>query len=297
MLTEETLDLMEGTMDSVEGTLDVVEKLVEEGGKRSSLPGYILVGAAAGIAGGVVAYFVTKRVVEARNEKILEQEIKNARQYYAKDWVDEEGEVEGDRVFRDTKPSNPAEVIEQSYAGRAYRDYRGEGVNEDDSPDENVVQAPEEVEEEVEEFQEEQAVNVFVESRADENFDIEAEMENRTPDKPYVISEEEFGLNEEGFSQVSITYYEGDGTLADERDQEIPFPDPIVGEDNLIRFGDGSGDPNVVYIRNERLSTDFEVLRSEGKYAHEVLGLQHSDGGSRARRLENAPRKVKGDRM
>ena len=61
----------------------------------------------------------------------------------------------------------------------------------------------------------------------------------------------------------------------------IPDADDAVGEMNLHRFGHGSGDNNVVYIRNDRLENDFIVLRSQGEYAKEVLGLRHSHGGSR----------------
>jgi hypothetical protein len=133
----------------------------------------------------------------------------------------------------------------------------------------------------------EEQVNVFMQSHVDENFDLDEEMKNRTPDEPYVISQEEFLLNETGYSQDTVTYYAGDGALADEADQEIPMIDPILGEENLERFGHGSGDSRTVFIRNERLSTDFEVIMSDGKYAHEVLGLEHSDGGFQSMRQSN----------
>jgi hypothetical protein len=72
--------------------------------------------------------------------------------------------------------------------------------------------------------------------------------------------------------------------LTDEVDTIVPDVDATVGVENMLRFGHGSGDPNVVYIRNPKLEADFEVTRSAGKYAKEVLGyddgehLQHSRG-------------------
>ncbi len=78
--------------------------------------------------------------------------------------------------------------------------------------------------------------------------------------------------------QVSLTYFDGDDVLVDDRDQPVPDPDDSIGEDHLGRFGVGSKDNNIVYVRNDRLELDFEILRSNGKYAQEVLGfIEHSE--------------------
>ena len=94
----------------------------------------------------------------------------------------------------------------------------------------------------------------------------------RQPGKPYIITVTEFTDNELGYGQNAISYYAGDHVLADERDQPIPNIDGIVGERNL-RFGDGSGDANVVFVRNDALQVDFEICQSLGTYAEEVLGV------------------------
>ncbi|MCA1806575.1 MAG: hypothetical protein LC687_01745 [Actinobacteria bacterium] len=141
---------------------------------------------------------------------------------------------------------------------------------------------------------EEGSLNVFLQENTDD-WDIDEEMLGRTKDYPYVISTDEFFHGESGYSQSGLTFYEGDNVLADEKESDIPYPDPIVGIQNLNRFGEGSGDPLVVYIRNERLSAEYEIIKHEGKYAHEVLGLQHSDGGDRARQQRNQLRKQRGE--
>lgn len=98
---------------------------------------------------------------------------------------------------------------------------------------------------------------------------------NRDISRPYILSYEEF-MHDVGehvdFTQNSITYYEGDNVLVDERDQPIPDLNTIVGERNL-KFGGVSGDDEIVYIRNHNLEVDFEVVRSYGTYAEEVLGF------------------------
>jgi len=91
-------------------------------------------------------------------------------------------------------------------------------------------------------------------------------------ENPYIVSQEDFMQNNLGYEQGQLTYYEKDKVLTDEREDVIEDVDATVGENN-IQFGIGSSDVNVVHIRNEKLRMDFELVRSEGSYAQEVLGL------------------------
>lgn len=95
----------------------------------------------------------------------------------------------------------------------------------------------------------------------------------RDPDFPYVITDEEYRIDFPEHEKLSITYYNGDQTLADERDQYIPTPDETVLITNLRFFGLASGDPRIVHIRNERVGADFEVRLEDGAYSREVLGF------------------------
>ena len=90
------------------------------------------------------------------------------------------------------------------------------------------------------------------------------------PSAPYIIPVEIFQEESDIYEKTSVSYYE-DGTLADERNMPIPDPDPIVGDENLERFGEGSQDDNIVYVRNERIRTDFEVSRELGSYAESFM--------------------------
>lgn len=115
-------------------------------------------------------------------------------------------------------------------------------------------------------------------------WDAAVELANRTPDVPYVVhrSEHEEGPGDpDEYEKYTLTYFEGDDVLCREDDTIIEDQDEVVGLGNLIRFGHGSGDPNIVYIRNDKLRVDLEVVHSDGKYATEVAGfkedeLQHS---------------------
>lgn len=100
--------------------------------------------------------------------------------------------------------------------------------------------------------------------------------EDRSEDEPYVISLAEFHNDEEDFDKVTLRYFEEDETLASElnsRNDDSSIPLDTVGVKNLLRFGVGSEDEDIVYIRNEGLTSDFEVIRDEGSYTEKVLGL------------------------
>lgn len=94
----------------------------------------------------------------------------------------------------------------------------------------------------------------------------------RTPHRPYIISDEEYMQNEPEHKQVTVTFYEGDHVLADERDEPIENIEEYVGKENVVRFGYRSKDRNIVYVRNEEIEVDFEVARSTGFFSVEVLG-------------------------
>lgn len=78
---------------------------------------------------------------------------------------------------------------------------------------------------------------------------------------PYVISPDDF--NElEGFTPVSLTYF-ADEVLADERGVIVENPEELIG-DGLQHFGEYEDDS--VFVRNELLKCDYEILRDLGTY-------------------------------
>lgn len=86
-------------------------------------------------------------------------------------------------------------------------------------------------------------------------------------DPPMVISQEEYSHDDEGqdFAKQTIHYYGKHQTLLDEEDEVVAQADveKTVGWRSLRRFGDKSNQPDVVYVRNKALETDFEVVLLE----------------------------------
>ncbi len=82
--------------------------------------------------------------------------------------------------------------------------------------------------------------------------------------KPYVISPEEVGNTDEDYELISLNYYE-DGVLADDWDEPIEDVERVVGKDSLNHFGEYEDDS--VYVRNDRLKCEYEILLRSGKFA------------------------------
>jgi hypothetical protein len=102
------------------------------------------------------------------------------------------------------------------------------------------------------------------------------EFANRRPGKPYVIHEDEFtNDNLPQHSVTTYTYYQVDGVLADEDGSRLTDVQETVGN-ALNRFGHGTGDPNVVFVRNDALQLQIEITRLPNEsYEERVEGLQH----------------------
>lgn len=97
--------------------------------------------------------------------------------------------------------------------------------------------------------------------------------------EPYIITRDEWETGVENYESQAVIYYEGDDTLCDNNDTRIPDIERVIGSRHFNYFGYQSGDKDVVYIRNPRLGSDFEVVRNKGEYTVVVLGLDDEDLG------------------
>lgn len=86
-------------------------------------------------------------------------------------------------------------------------------------------------------------------------------------DKPYVIEPDDFDTID-GYSTVSLTWYDGDNFLADDNDEVIVDVEDIIGFEALNHFGEYEDD--CVFVRNDRLKIDYEVLLDNRNYREVV---------------------------
>jgi hypothetical protein len=113
------------------------------------------------------------------------------------------------------------------------------------------------------------AANVFAGS--DDDWNYELEVTTRTEQRPYVLHKDEFYADEKDYEQVTLTYYAGDNIMTTDDDQIVYNHEDQTGP---MRFGHGSGDTKVFYVRNDKNKAEYEIVRHEGTYSEEVLGLE-----------------------
>lgn len=255
------------TMDTIEKTLDILEDGVERTERVVRNNPLVILGVAVVAAGaaGFIAWKIAEKRTTEKYEDILTQEIEAAKGFYKR--MVKEGEFE--------TPEGAVQALVPDEVVKAVNSYQGrDRAVPYNRPDDIPKEAPAPVEVEVEKAEITQ--NVFVDARTDPrdwDYNVEISAREANPDQPYVISFDEFVEGLPSQEQATLSYYVEDDTLADERDQPIDNTDYTVGDDNLLRFGHGSNDKNIVYVRNEKISMDFEIVRSHGSYSQEVLGI------------------------
>lgn len=266
---------MDTTEQIIEQVDDIAEAVVPEVVETVKLVknNPLLLGAAAlaGLSVGVlVGYKVAKKRLSLDFEQRLEKEIAATEEHllmvhkYGKYATPEsalhEVEAEEDEIPPEVKRRDPKEnaLISAEEINTSKVDY-----NKASKAEEGRVKIQ----------------NIFVNGQALETtFDYEAEAATRSTEAPYIITTQEFDENEPDYDQTSFSYFEGDDVLAEaDTDQVVDDADGFVGQNNLQRFGHGSGDPNILFIRNDKKEMLCEIVRVQGKYTKLILGFDDSD--------------------
>lgn len=89
---------------------------------------------------------------------------------------------------------------------------------------------------------------------------------------PYLITGEEFANENFDFDKLSLWYYKLDKTLADDHDELVDDVTQLIGPDALGLFNNIGGE-KTIYIRNEKMATDFEIICLAKSYREEILGV------------------------
>lgn len=205
---------------------------------------FLLIGAAGGAVG---MFFITKNAIEQE----LDAEVEELRKYYKEmeDDIKEDVEVE-----RQEKKRPDFEVV----------------------PD---IKEPESFEE-VEEYKDiirntensrERVAYEKILKDIGYNEDPNKPRDIQTP--PFVISEPEMMREYEEYSKITLTYFLHDEVLMSEDESLIDDIEDLVGLDNLNDFGKYGEDPEVMYVRNHKLMSDFEILRIDGSYEDIMMGM------------------------
>jgi len=267
---------------------------------------YTLLGLAAGAAAGAFAgYKLAYARAETKFSQMADDEVASMREHYqekaraleakaAKQPLEDLVKAQGYSTEETGPPmavQPPEAVVEAAAEAEDTKDPRKAPNDPEDNPY-SPGTVSQSVEEHLEEFRQKnmardpQLRNVFEDRQLPEdNWDWHRERASRSPLRPYVIHVDE--RNEHSYSDTTLTYYEIDDVLCNEKDEVISVGrerDELIGADSLNKFGHGSEDPDIVYVRNDRLELDLEIVRSDNSYAQEVHGfdppeseMQHGD--------------------
>lgn len=205
--------------------------------------------------GFTIGYILGKKngdVFEISDEAIRDLSDYTRQDHISGDGSNDETVVEDVETYLDD-PSQD-NVVDKGYVDRGQASetpYQGEIVSPNTSSD-GLIQ-----------------VNVF--RKDDDDWDYEAELASRNDVEPYIIHQEEYIADEMGFRQDTCTYYKQDDVMTDSLDTPIYNYRTLMGD---LKFGHGSNDPNVVYVRNESQKMEWEILLHTGSYMYEVQGLE-----------------------
>ena len=161
------------------------------------------------------------------------------------------------------------EEIDSVKDALGYRNERMEEVKSEPEDEEDKDDEDEQFDRDTESAREELA-NICKEQGYDYNGISKKEGEEEMAEnKPYVISPEEF--DENGYKTKTLFYY-NDDVVTDERGKVLSENsiEKLIGKESLTTFGQYESDS--VFVRNDDLKTDYEILADERNYHEMFMG-------------------------
>lgn len=163
------------------------------------------------------------------------------------------------------------------YVKKKYEQYANEEIASVKSRYANAYEKPVEKTEEIEASQEvankakeKPSVVEYARKLSEEGYFDYSEVSSSDQEKtvpnstaPYVISPDEFREYDD-YDVISLTYY-SDHILTDENDEIVEDVENTVGFESLTHFGEYEDDS--VFVRNERLKVDYEILLDQREYS------------------------------
>ena len=188
-------------------------------------------------------------------ESIIEEEIESVKEHFGVGAYREEDQEEAEDVTLKTNP-----MSRSSLDGNPYEQAK---VNYNLSSPGNKL--PESIRSNIE------SGSKFVDGLKDaagmtEQDPSEDSDEERT--EPYVITDVEFNEEFDNHDKLSLYYYKLDDTLCDDGEELVDDADQLIGEEAMSLLATHS----TVYVRNEPIAADYEIVAINGSYAETVFG-------------------------
>ena len=181
-------------------------------------------------AGAAIGSAVTWKILQTKYEQIVQEEIASVKEALADMATDDSQSVDDD--------------TEDEEEDRYYKSERPHQINWD----------------ELEDLDEEEEYEEYAELAG--MYSNEEGGTEKVAKEPYVISPYDF--DEIGYRTIELTYY-ADGILEDEDHEIVTDVDDLIGVGSLNTFGEYEEDS--VFVRNEQLRIDIQILRDYRTYA------------------------------
>lgn len=217
--------------------------------------------------GAATGAYVTKHILEARFENILNEEVRQTREYYTTLSKRDMPSPTDHPGLADAQKDLYERLVEDKYKGK-----RSEEAPEEKPPVPSWITEP------VPQISEEE------------------EQESRNRAWGTLISEEEFYENEHDWTTVEVSYYAGDEVCVEEPDRVWNSPGEHLGDswESFLSLLDP--EETDIYIRNEINEILYHISLDLGSYADLFAAeneLRHAH--LRDRRRDKRPRKFRGD--
>lgn len=190
------------------------------------------------LGGALIGSTLTYLFIKDKYEKIAEDEIQSVKDEYSK-------------TYEAKKKISELKEAKSELADKIFASYK-QTANEYNHPNEAV------------------RYNIFKNEREiEENAEDDTEEYSDHPtegiaEEPYTISPDLFDNDKKYFDKITLEYYEGNDMLVEEITNEPVDIDYAIGRESLRMFGEFEKD--LVYVRNERISTDYEVYHYSGSF-------------------------------
>lgn len=247
----------------------------------------ILAGFSIFAAGLGLGFFIGKRKYELYYSRVATEEINSVIERFGANECDhcpiENGKLdpndeEYDRSHRETHPlyedvatpTNPTGPLTRSSVRinpyeQAKIDYNRKSMNPADIGYEQDEQPETDISEE-----DEPDDGHFTDAAGKDEQDMQIQEVEVT--LPYLISSDQYGEDAGIRDKMSLYYYKLDDTLCDEQDEVVDDIEETCGYDALSALEMQT----MVWVRNEPLLIDYEIIAVNDSYRNSVLGLMNT---------------------
>lgn len=219
----------------------------------------LLIGSAIFCAGGITGFLTARYLLEEHYSALAQQEIDSVKEALGRHRHSEPSKPEVDEL--------PVKVPKSTLYGSDSNDYvRAKTAyhklaKEKEGIGSYMIQGMEEGMRD-EEYEDESDPAIEAEIDSSDMIEVETNI-------PYVISVDEFTDTNVHYDKLTLFYYINDEVLTDDNEEIIANPFDVIGGEAISALAT----VEAVYVRNEPIATDYEVVRLTSSYKQLIMGV------------------------